>query len=208
MCAELRSTLSIGVGVLIMASGILTATSGLPLLNVPSGSIRDQNFMPVTGQAILFFELGFIAVGLVIFAAGVLFLVLSRRKVIPAVIAIVFSAASLVGTVSTGVLVIPSTMGVLGGLLGTLTSGLKRPRAKTVTLSEESWLSTFPFLLTGVGVWEFGGIFLGCGPPNGIGTGACDLLGAPFYVISMLGIASLLSILAMPLWKALHHIRA
>jgi hypothetical protein len=121
-------------------------------------------------------------------------------------VAIVLSASGLLGTVSTGALVIPSTMGVLGGLLGIFTSHLKRPGAKTLTLSEENWLSTFPFLLTGVGLWEFSGIFLGCGPPNGIATGACDLLAAPFYVISMLGIASLLSVLARTLWKALHHI--
>ena len=205
--AELRSTLSIGVAILIMASGILTAASALPVLNLPRGSIRDQNFMPVTGQAIIFFELGFIIAGLAIFAIGVLFLGLSRMKVIPAGVAIVLSPFGLLGTVSTGVLVIPSTMGVVGGLLGTLANRFKKPRAKTVTLSEENWLSIFPFLLTGVGLWEFSGIFLGCGPPNGIGTGACDLLGAPFYVISMLGIASLLSVLAMPLWKALHSIR-
>ncbi len=204
MVVELRGMFPLGVAILTMVSGILTAVSALPLLNLPHGSIRDQNFVPITGQLLAYLALGFVVVGLVMIAAGLVFLALPRWRVIPSSIALLLSTPSFLANASTTVLVIPSTMGVLGGLLGILS--IRESSTRKPPISGENWLTAFPFLLTGVGLWEFGGLFLGCGPPNGIGTGGCDLLGRPFYIIFTLGLAALLSFLSTPLWKALRYV--
>ena len=201
---ELKGMFPVGVTILTMVSGILTAVCALPLPNLSYGSIRDQNFVPITGQALALLALGFVVVGLIIVVAGLVFLALPRWRVIPSSIALLLSTPSLLSSPSTTVLVIPSTMGVLGGLLGILS--IRQSSTSKPLMPGESWLNAFPFLLTGVGLWEFGGLFLGCGPPNGIGTGACDLLGRPLYVISTIGLAALLSFLSTPLWKALRYV--
>lgn len=194
----------VGVTILTMVSGILTAVCALPLLNLPYGSIRDQNSVPITGTALAFLALGFVVVGLLIVGAGLAFLALPRWRVIPSSIALLLSTPNFLSSASTTVLVIPSTMGVLGGLLGILS--IRGSSARKLPMLGENWVNAFPFLLTGVGLWEFGGLFLGCGPPNGIGTGGCDLLGRPFYVIFTIGLAALLSFLSKPLWKGLRYV--
>src|SRR6266571_3156283 len=85
---EPRGMFPVGVTILTMVSGILIAMSALPLLNLPYGSIRDQNFVPITGQALAFLALGFIVVGLMMVVAGLVFLALPRWRVIPSSIAL------------------------------------------------------------------------------------------------------------------------
>ena len=79
---EPRGMFPVGVAILTMVSGILTAVSALPFLNLPYGSIRDQNFVPITGNALAFLAPGFIVVGLIIVVAGLVFLALPRLRVI------------------------------------------------------------------------------------------------------------------------------
>lgn len=196
----------LGAAVLTITSGALTAVSGVPLLYLPPGNLRDQNFMPVTGQTMVFFALEFVVLGLVVAIMGCLFLAASRWRIVWGVVISALSVNSLLVSVlgSTGIVVIASLMGLIGGLLGFLSGALKTVRSQ-VSSFWENWLGAFPFVLVGVGLWEFGGIFFGCGPPNGIGAGACELLGPGFYVISLVGLSAVLAAVATPAWKALRH---
>ncbi len=199
-----------GVAVLSIVSGILTAISAFPLLYVPAGGIRDENFMPVSGQAILFFVLLFVVVGLIVVSVGVMFLAVPKWGMVWAVIVLALSVNNLRTSFlgSTGVLVIAPVMGLSAGLLGILFRPLVMSRIKQSSLWWRNWLTAFPFALLVIGLWEFTGIFIGCGPPEGIGTTGCELLGSTFYAASTVAIAAVLSVLAASVLVALRRLGA
>ncbi len=111
------------------------------------------------------------------------------------------SGSGLLNIITITTLVIASVMGVLGELLGVLS---RRLEISETPSPREGWLKAFPFVLAGVGLWEYGSIFVGCGPPEGIGTRACELLGPSFYTVSMLVTAAVLSVMAIPIWEAIN----
>ncbi len=198
-----RDGFLVGIALLTIVSGALTVLSGLPLLNLPSGSVRDQNFMPVPTQTLAFIAVEFAVLGMIIVGIGAMFLVVPGWRRIWGGAALGLSAGTFLGAGvgSTSIVVLASVMGVVGGLLGIFYKRLKISETRSST---EDWLRAFPFVLVGVGLWEYSGIFLGCGPPAGIGTGACELLAPSFYIVAMLVIAAVLSVMAVPVWEAIN----
>ncbi len=189
-----------GIAFLTVVSGALTVLSGLPWLNLPSGSILDRNFMPVPTATLASIAVEFAVFGMIIVGVGAMFLVVPGRRRIWSVAVLGLSAGTFFGASfgSTIVLALASVMGIVAGLFGILSKRLKTSEIEGLP---GDWVRAFPFVLAGVGLWEYGGIFVGCSPPDGVGTGCGELLAPSFYIFAMLVGAAVLSVMAVPVWE-------
>ena len=203
----MREALHTGTALLIIASGTLTAVSGIPFLDVPPGTLRDQNFNPVPAQTLAIFALQFAIVGLIIALLGVMFLVVERWSILWAGAALALCSFSLYNSsiASTGLLFITSLMGASGGFLGILRKAFNIPTTTRRGLVPRNWLTYLPFGFLIMGLWESGGVFLECTPPAGFGSGCGEPLGPAFYIIAFILGGVILSTLGVLAQYGLHH---
>ncbi len=202
----MRKAFPIGVAFLIIASGTLTAISGIPFLDTPAGMLRDQNFNPVPAQALAIFALQSAAFGLVIALLGAMFVIFERWSILWAGVILALCTFSLYNSffASTGPLLVTSLMGVSGGFLGILPRVFKMTTTIRPVLSLGNWLTSLPYALLITGMWESGVMLLGCSPPVGSGSGCGELLGPAFYIIAFIIGGVMLSTLGVLAQYGLH----
>jgi len=87
-------------------------------------------------------------------------------------------------------------MGATGGLLGILRKTIKSPTIVQRIPFLRAWLTSIPFALLVIGLWESSTMLLNYTPPIGVGAGCGELLGPTFYVIAFIMGSAVLSALA------------